>query len=628
MSADLVDIEQSMSIKTQTSSHPIHRFIRYLTVLWIVTVTLYALLALSSNILLNTALTAHDVDTSRVNALGLLRTFSQTIALDSIRLAYTDSPAEREIVRNNLLTCVGDMRLHLQGLLADEQIIADLANFFSDDARDLNTRLTLYLLEAQQLAESPDDLLNATNASLRYIEANATILLDDLDAQVNYYQTITVENLVGLSRVNFVRMAIILGLLAFQSVFFFTPVRTRLRVKATQLITEISERQRIQRALEEKQHFIDQITGAIPDLVYVYDLKSGHNIYTNQSIPQKLGYSSEEATAMKGKVMVTLIHPEDRQRQLEDTKRYAVSNDGEILESEYRLKHADGNYRLMFLRVTLFKRDEQGNPAQMLGVLQDVTEQRFLVEQTIKLNVQNELEKERARLLGEFITHTSHDIRTPLSIINTSMYMLKRHTDPERQQHYITEITNAVTRLTHIIDQMHQMAQLEQLENVATQKINLRELIKDVQARQQAKFDEKQLSLILNCTEPVCVEGDYQWMYRAIEGIVDNAIRHTPDHGEIAVSVFCSDGKAVVKIEDSGKGIDADALPHIFERFYKLDSARTGNGSGAGMGLSIAKRVIELYGGKISAESTPDTGMTFTITLPSAEIAQVDAIIT
>ncbi len=596
--------------------HPIHRFIRYLTLLWIVTVTIYALLALSSDVLLNKALSAHDSDTAKVNALGMQRTYSQTIALDSVHLVSTDDATEREAIRASLLADVENMRHQYAILLEDEDITDGLENFFADDARDLNSRLNIYFLQAEQLASAPDEDLTDENPAVVYIEANAAVLLEDLNAQVTYYQENTVDNLRSLQHINFVRLSFILGLLVLQTVFIFTPVRKSLLEKASELITEIRERERIQHALEDKQHFIDQVTEAIPDVVYVYDLKSGHNVFFNRVITTALGYTREEALSMAGKIMDTLVHPEDRARQLEDAARYTSYADGEIVEREYRFKHANGAFRLMQIRSTIFRRDAAGDVAQILGIMQDITEQRFLYDQTVSLQVENKLEQERARLLSEFITHTSHDIRTPLSIINTSMYMLKRHTDTDRQQHYITEITNSITRLTHIIDQMHQMAQLEHIDHLATQKIDLAHLWKDVEEHQRTNIEEKHLIVMCASENDVTINADRQWIAQAIEGIFENAVRYTPEHGHIDVKIWQADTHVYMRIHNSGDAIDAEALPHIFNRFYKVDAARKGDGSGAGMGLPIAKRIIEIYGGTIDVESAPGEGVAFIITLP------------
>lgn len=598
------------------NSHPIHRFIRDLTLLWIVTVTIYALLALSSYLLLSTALSAHDGDTTKVNALGMQRTYSQTISFDSMRLVSPNDAAQREAIRASLRSDIDNMRAGYEELLANDDIMGELESFFADDARDLNSRLTIYLLQAEQLASAPDDNLSYENPALMYIEANADVLLTDLNAQVTYYQANSVDNLGGLQRINIVRLSFILGLLVIQTLFIFTPVRKNLLAKASELITEIRERERIQHTLEDKQHFIDQVTEAIPDIVYVYDLKSGHNVFFNRGISEALGYSREQALAMSGKTMESLVHPEDRARQLQDAARYASYADGEIAENEYRFKHADGTYRLMQLRSTIFRRDAAGNVAQILGIMQDITEQRFLYDQTLSLQVGNKLEQERARLLSEFITHTSHDIRTPLSIINTSMYMLKRHTDPERQQHYITEITNSITRLTHIIDQMHQMAQLEHIDHLATQKINLAHLWKEIEGHKQASIEEKQLKVTCSAETEVTISADRQWITRAIEGVLENAIRYAPENGQIDVKIWQADTRVHLRIHNDGDAIDAEALPMIFNRFYKVDAARKEDGSGAGMGLPIAKRIIEIYGGTIDVESAPDEGVAFIIALP------------
>ena len=112
--------------------------------------------------------------------------------------------------------------------------------------------------------------------------------------------------------------------------------------------------------------------------------------------------------------------------------------------------------------------------------------------------------------------------------------------------------------------------------------------------------------------------GDAGWLERLLLNLLDNALKYTPAGGSIGVSVGCVGDRARVDVHDTGTGISADALPRIFERFYRVDPARSSAVEGAGLGLSLAKWIVDRHDGRIEVESVPGTGSTFTVWLPSS----------
>ncbi|MBI3679472.1 MAG: two-component sensor histidine kinase, partial [Acidobacteria bacterium] len=116
--------------------------------------------------------------------------------------------------------------------------------------------------------------------------------------------------------------------------------------------------------------------------------------------------------------------------------------------------------------------------------------------------------------------------------------------------------------------------------------------------------------------EPIPVEADFQALRRLFLTLIDNAVKYTPAGGEVAVCLRTLDGFAVVEVQDSGIGISAEDLPHIFERFYRADKARSRAAGGAGLGLSIARWIARAHQGDIQVESAPDRGSNFRVRLP------------
>ena len=118
------------------------------------------------------------------------------------------------------------------------------------------------------------------------------------------------------------------------------------------------------------------------------------------------------------------------------------------------------------------------------------------------------------------------------------------------------------------------------------------------------------------------VDADRERLHQVLFNLVDNAIRFTPAGGEVRIEAHRHDGSVEVSVADTGVGIPAEALPRLFERFYRVDSARARGDGGTGIGLAIARSVVEAHGGTISAESEPGHGSTFTFDLPVAEAAK------
>jgi PAS domain S-box-containing protein len=139
---------------------------------------------------------------------------------------------------------------------------------------------------------------------------------------------------------------------------------------------DISEKKRLEEELREKQAFLEQIVRAVPDVVYVYDIIDQVNVYSNQQGYNLLGLTPEEVDALGSRFLESVMHPDDWLRYLDHTKGYATAQDGDILEFEYRLKHADRTWRWIVARELIFKRNPDGSPRQVLGVAHDISRRR------------------------------------------------------------------------------------------------------------------------------------------------------------------------------------------------------------------------------------------------------------
>ncbi len=241
-----------------------------------------------------------------------------------------------------------------------------------------------------------------------------------------------------------------------------------------------------------------------------------------------------------------------------------------------------------------------------------------------------------------FVADASHELRAPLTTIQGNLAFLQRHLDelpPEERRSMLSDAHEETLRLAELVEELLLLARADahvdtppeahELDTTAmedTQKRPIVELDHAVlqlvrQLRRRLSLEGSTLKLEIGHIEPVRVRGDEESLRRVILILLDNALKYTPSNGEgevgrVIVSLERTDGQAVLGVRDTGIGIDPADLPHIFERFYRADRARSRQGTG--LGLPIAQTLVEQHGGHITAESTPGKGSTFSVRLPLA----------
>ncbi len=149
-------------------------------------------------------------------------------------------------------------------------------------------------------------------------------------------------------------------------------------------------------------------------------------------------------------------------------------------------------------------------------------------------------------------------------------------------------------------------------------KFDLAELARNTADQMMLLAEEKQIAVEIDTENSVVIEGDPARLKQAVVNLLDNAIKYTPRGGKIVMRVIAAYPKAILEIRDNGIGIAPDALPHVFERFYRADKARSRELGGAGLGLSIVRSIVQAHGGTVDLESREGTGTTCLVELPLA----------
>ncbi|HXT71598.1 MAG TPA: heavy metal sensor histidine kinase [Vicinamibacterales bacterium] len=221
--------------------------------------------------------------------------------------------------------------------------------------------------------------------------------------------------------------------------------------------------------------------------------------------------------------------------------------------------------------------------------------------------------------MKQFSTALAHELRTPLAVLRAEAETaLTDARSPEEYRRGLTSQIEELDRLTRLINQVLTLARAEAGEIVlANARVDLSTMAADVTEELEAVAQSKQVALSCSADASVAVMGDAGWLERLLINLIDNAVKFTPPGGRVKVSVSREDARAVLRVEDTGIGIAADALPHIFERFYQADASRSRTAEGAGLGLNLVRWIAQRHGATIGVTSEPGRGTTVTLRFAS-----------
>ncbi len=222
-------------------------------------------------------------------------------------------------------------------------------------------------------------------------------------------------------------------------------------------------------------------------------------------------------------------------------------------------------------------------------------------------------------LRRELIANVSHDLRTPLASLQgylDTLLLKEGQLTADEQRRFIEIASKHSERLGKLVDELFELAKLDsQVTPIKVESFSIAELVQDVVQKFQLRAQQNGIALEAGVRPDLpLVRGDIALMERVLENLIENAIRHTPAGGSVSVSLVPHGDRFAVRVADTGSGISEEHLPHIFDRFYRASDTK----GGAGLGLAIAKRILELHGTTLSAESEVDRGTTFTFALSVA----------
>ncbi len=219
--------------------------------------------------------------------------------------------------------------------------------------------------------------------------------------------------------------------------------------------------------------------------------------------------------------------------------------------------------------------------------------------------------------LSQFTADAAHEFRTPMNnLMGATSLALSRDRTPDDYRRTLEANFEEYERLTRMVESLLFLARAEHTGGgLHKQFLDAVALAQSVAEFFSALAEEKNVSLTVQGTTPL--NADETLARQALTNLVSNAIRHTPAGGRVSIRLSsAADGGAILSVEDTGSGIPPEHLPHVFERFYRADASRTGDTSGAGLGLALVQSLMVLHGGKVTVESEPEHGTVFTLQFP------------
>lgn len=365
------------------------------------------------------------------------------------------------------------------------------------------------------------------------------------------------------------------------------------------VVRDISERKQMENNLLESEARHRALLGAIPDLVFRVSRDGTHLDYHAGNI-NDLAVPPEQ---FLGRKINEVMPPDSAERHMRAIEQ--VLQTGEEQTYEYALTIGE---QLLHFEARMVA----AGPDEVLTIVRNITERKQARQREFDLA----LERERVQLLRHFIEKTSHEFRTPLSVINAAAFLMQRTDNPENRAGKVRQIEEQVQLITRLVNSLLLMARLESSSTLARSPVSMNVIFESLCQAITARYSGGPAIQCEEHPDLPPVMGDPDYLMEALRQILDNACRFSPPDSAIMVAAGADDSHIWITVRDSGPGIPEDHLPHIFDLFWRGDEAHTT--PGFGLGLPIARKIIELHGGRIDVESEIGAGSTFSIILPAA----------
>jgi len=394
---------------------------------------------------------------------------------------------------------------------------------------------------------------------------------------------------------------------------------------------DITDRKQTEVALQKSEQRYRDLAEAMPQVVWLMD-KTGAMQYFNRQWYDYTGLSEAESLGFGG---ITSIHPDDRSRTMQVWTRAIATGESDTVE--YRLRRFDGSYR-WFISRGIPLRDSAGEITSWIGTITDIDHQKQLLQRE---QIARETAEQANRLKDEFLAVLSHELRSPLNpILGWAKLLQTREFNPTVFKKAVETIERNAKLQAQLIEDLLDVSRILQGKvSFNTMPVNLVTVIESAMETVRLAAEAKMIEIQTTSDDSIGqVLGDPSRLQQIVWNLLSNAVKFTPEGGRVKVRLEeIQDGEETraqgkgaeivtpsprcssvqLTVTDTGKGIDPDFLPHVFDYFRQADSKTTRKFGGLGLGLAIVRHLVELHGGTVWAESLGnDQGATFIVRLP------------
>lgn len=379
-------------------------------------------------------------------------------------------------------------------------------------------------------------------------------------------------------------------------------------------VEDITSRKQTEIELRQKNAILDVINESAPTPIFVKD-RQGRIIYANPATLEVLGKSAAEVIGYCDCDLYPNL--EDATRVMENDRRIMKSGQIEVVEES-----PDGIRTFLGTKVPY--RDEAGEVIGLIGISNDITDRVQLERDRERVLQQEQAARETAenanRIKDEFLAVLSHELRSPLNpILGWTRLLQNGKLDAARQREALATIERNAKLQTQLIDDLLDISRIMQGKlSLTVTPVSLTFVITAAVETVQLAAEAKNIQILLDlpaATPPV--SGDAARLQQVVWNLLTNAVKFTPSGGQVTIELRQLDRFAQICVTDTGKGIDPQFLPHVFEYFRQADATTTRKFGGLGLGLAIVRQIVEMHGGNVWAESAGENrGAIFTVQLP------------
>jgi PAS domain S-box-containing protein len=344
----------------------------------------------------------------------------------------------------------------------------------------------------------------------------------------------------------------------------------------------------------------------------------GNIEYVNPKFTELTGYTPDEAIGKNPRILNSGFHQDEYFKELWET-----ITSGRNWSGEFRNKNKKGEYYWESAVISPMV-DDKGRITHFIGVKEDITDKKLMVENLI---IAKEQAEESDKLKTAFIHNISHEIRTPLNaIIGFSGFLSQDELDSVTKQKYIDIIYQSNKHLLNIINDIINISHIEARQvEVKETKTDILKIFRNLDLQFQVEADKKNINFRTNLSidgHGSMIMTDEGKLIQVLSNLLDNAFKFTIE-GHVEIGCRWKDGFLEFYVEDTGIGIPDSEQEKIFERFYQVNKAISRGFGGTGLGLAISFSYVELLGGKLNVKSSPGNGSVFSFAIPDKQSGEL-----